>query len=747
MTPPLSQRPRVLLIDDDRMTRLLVRKALENSDMTVDEAHDGGEGLELFRAQRPDIVLLDLIMPGLDGFSVCRAMREIPDGQHVPILMMTGLDDAESIEHAYEAGATDFITKPITLPLLGHRLRYMLRASRAFLDLTKSQASLANAQRIAALGSWDWDLRDDTIVWSEETFRICGLNPGQTIAGRRAFLQIVHPEDVAQVEHHLSMPTKVDEWSGLDHRIVLPDGSERVVHTQGVPAFDDSGKIIRISGTLQDITERRRAEEEIRRLAFYDTLTGLPNLEWFKEMFNRAEARVRRNDGQQMAFLCIDLDRFKRVNDTLGHSFGDLLLKAVAGRLQGCVRRSDALALQAKSSVAADLVRLGGDEFTVLLDDFDTAQGAVALALRVMESMAEPFSIGEQELAVSVSVGIAVYPNDGTTFESLLKNASSALYYAKEQGRNNFQFYTHSMNATAREKLDLENRLRKALERGELALHYQPKVDLNTGHIFGVEALMRWREPELGAISPARFIPVAEETGLIVPIGEWALRTACAQTKAWQLAGYSGLSVAVNLSARQFRKENAPLVIRNALAESGLAPEHLELELTESLLMHDDTAIIAALVEMKTIGVTLSLDDFGTGYSSLSYLRRFPIDIVKIDQAFTRDLELNTDAAALTRAIIAMARSLAMKTVAEGVETEGQLEFLRDNNCDAMQGYYFSRPLPANELTALLQSGKHIPPRKRGGRRYILASSVGQGLTERGLEPLRKGGVTKNVAG
>jgi diguanylate cyclase (GGDEF)-like protein/PAS domain S-box-containing protein len=621
--------------------------------------------------------------------------------------MLTGLDDAESIQRGYDAGATDFTTKPIALPLLGHRVRYMLRAGRAFLDLAKSQASLANAQRIAALGSWDWDLANDKIFWSEEIFRICGLPPGQVIAELDSYLNVVQVEDREQVTQCIKAALKEGKRFGLDHRIVLADGSERIVHAHGEPTLNETGKVLRFAGTLQDITERRRAEEQIRYLAFFDSLTGLPNRQWFKEMFSHAQTRATRADAR-MAILCLGIDRFKLINDTLGHSVGDKLLQEVAHRLKSCMRGSDPVAVDMETDVTNDLARLGGDEFTVLVDDVSQVQDIVNLARRILATMIPPFSFDGHEITVSASIGIAVYPNDGTDFDNLLKNADSAMYYAKDQGRSNFQFYAQSMNASALERLSLETRLRKALEREEFELHYQPKVDLKTGRISGVEALIRWRDPDLGLISPGRFIPVAEETGLIIPIGEWALRTACAQASMWHGAGFIDLSMAVNFSARQFRQQNISQLVRQVLTDTGLEPRYLELELTESILMHDDKALIDTLRELKEIGVVLSLDDFGTGYSSLSYLRRFPIDIVKIDQAFIRDLNDSVDNASLTKAIIAMARSLNMKTIAEGVETQDQLGFLSANQCDAIQGFYFSRAVPANELTAMLREGRCI---------------------------------------
>ncbi|MES2355271.1 MAG: EAL domain-containing protein [Pseudomonadota bacterium] len=745
MTTITLHQPRVLIVDDDLMMRVLVRKSLEESKMTVVEAADGTKGVEIFQQQRPDVVLLDVMMPGIDGFEACRKIRELPGGEHTPILLLTGLDDAESIQRAYDSGATDFITKPIVWPLLGHRVRYVLRASSAVLDLAKSQASLANAQRIAALGSWDWNLLDGKIIWSDEIYRICGFTAGQTMSDLSAFLNTVHSEDREQLKQSIADAVKDCTSFGIDHRIVLSDGSERIVHAHGEPTIDETGKVVRLAGTLQDITERRRAEEQIRYLAFFDSLTGLPNRQWFKEVFNHAEVRAKRS-GAKMAILCLGLDRFKLVNDTLGHNVGDRLLQEVTKRLRGCLRNSDPVAMRDGNDVA----RLGGDEFTVLLNDVHNVQDINKLAHRILDAMIPIFNFDDYEITVTASVGVAVYPDDGIEFDDLLKNADSAMDHAKRQGRSEVQFYTESINTTALEKLQLENRLRKAVERNEFELHYQPKVDLKNGNISGVEALIRWRDPEVGMISPARFIPVAEETGLIMPIGEWVLKTACAQIKAWHQAGYTGLTMAVNISARQFRQQNIPQLVRQTLGETELDPSCLELELTESVLMHDHQAVVEILRELKKIGVLLSLDDFGTGYSSLSYLRRFPIDIVKVDQAFVRDLTNSPGDASLAKAIIAMAHSLNMKTIAEGVETQGQLAFLSEHQCDAIQGYYFSRPVPAKDLLTLLVEGKRIPDadlyRERLKHAVLLMDNEESTISALKLSLVREGYRLKSLA-
>ena len=436
--------------------------------------------------------------------------------------------------------------------------------------------------------------------------------------------------------------------------------------------------------------ERRRSEEQLAYMAQYDHLTGLANRALFKDRLEQSLARTRRS-GNLMALMFLDLNRFKAVNDTLGHGAGDLLLREVAKRLGGCVRESDTVA------------RMGGDEFSIILDDLTEAQQVALVARKLIDSLARPFVLDGHEAFVTTSVGIAVYPaSDGA---SLTADADSAMYSAKEHGQNTYRFHTPEMNAQARELLDMEGKLRRALDQEEFLLYYQPQVDLTTGRIVGTEALLRWRHPELGLVSPGRFIPVLEGIGMMVRVGEWVLRTACRQAVAWQRDGLPPLRVAVNLSARQFGKQDLIGLVNSVLGETGFDPHRLELEITESLLMEDIESNSRLLNALKTSvgGLQVAIDDFGTGYSSLYYLKTLPIDVLKIDQTFIRDLTTDPDDATITTAIINLAHNLGLKVIAEGIETEGQLAYLREKVCDEGQGYYFSHPLPASEFTELLE--------------------------------------------
>ncbi len=455
---------------------------------------------------------------------------------------------------------------------------------------------------------------------------------------------------------------------------------------------------------MSEISHRKRAEERIRHLAYYDDLTGLPNRQLFREQLQGA-LKSAQHRGHQVGLIFLDLDRFKQVNDTLGHSVGDELLCEVSNRLLQCVRFNDYVG-RAEAQPKDEISRLGGDEFTVLLTKISDPHDAAKVAERVLEALSRPIPASGYELFTSASIGIAIYPHDGEDMETLLRNADTAMYHAKSQHRNNFQFYNEAMNATAMRKMHLAGRLRHAMDRHELLLYYQPLRQAVSGELSGAEALLRWTDPELGPVSPEEFIPIAEDMGLILAIGEWVLRTACAQAMVWQNDGFREIRMAVNVSTHQLRHAGWSETVAQILEETGLSPAYLELEMTESAILQNDDATIEALRALDDMGVSMALDDFGTGYSSLSYLRRFPFDRLKIDRSFVCDIINNPDDAALTTAILAMAQSLQLRVVAEGVETQEQAEFLRDRGCDELQGFLFSRAVPASDFVRFLDRHK-----------------------------------------
>jgi diguanylate cyclase (GGDEF)-like protein len=448
----------------------------------------------------------------------------------------------------------------------------------------------------------------------------------------------------------------------------------------------------------EEVKERVRSEEQIQYLAYHDGLTSLPNRSLFSKLLNHGISQAHRRK-KELAVLFIDLDRFKNINDTLGHDAGDTLLKEIGQRLKQCLRDSDTVA------------RLGGDEFVVLLEELDDQKHVSVVAHKIQTSLVMPFATLGQEFHVTASIGISTYPTDGEDEQTLMKNADIAMYRAKEEGKNNFQFYSKELNEHSLERLTMESNLRRALERNEFRLHYQPKIDLRSGQITGVEALLRWQHPDLGMVAPAQFITMAEETGLIVPIGKWVLQTACRQNKAWQDQGLPRLSMAVNLSARQFSDENLLQDITSIVKESEMDPTLLELEITESMLMLNVEKAIRTLDALNEMGIRLAIDDFGTGYSSLSTLKRFPINSIKVDRSFIRDLPGGADDQSITEAIIAMGRTLSMTVIAEGVETKEQADYLRAQSCDEYQGFYFKKAMPADELAMLLQT---LPPAASG---------------------------------
>lgn len=808
---PMREQPLILVVDDEAGQRLLAGASLRQGGFTVLEAEDGQQALALFQREPPDIVLLDVVMPGLDGFAVCEALRDLPGGRHLPIVMVTGLDDVESIERAYQAGATDFITKPIQWLVLHHRVRYILRASQALLGLRESEERFRTlvqaagsiilvvdrqhcllecnraAERFFALrkgellgAEWrdvlplteEWIVAEDSRNW-ESTIRALdgderavlwnisrfadaeGLPAGWVIVGQditerrrseeimRKLSWVVEQNPISilitDINGHIEYANpKFVEVSGYALNDILGNtpyflqtntlSLEQRQHLQQTIASGSvwqgelcnrrkdgeffweaahvsaihapNGAITHFIWLREDITARKQAEERIRFLAYYDHLTHLPNRVLLQERL-RSAIEAARSASRLLALMFLDLDQFKRINDTLGHGAGDTVLQEAAHRLQECVRQNDYIA-RAETPMGQDLLaRLGGDEFVILLTEINHADDAIRVAQRIQIVIARPFLVQGSEVFIGCSIGIALFPADGDDMEVLLKNADTALYYAKDQGRNNYQLYADWMNVAAVQRFGLESRLRRALENRELALHYQPQVSLRNGHIVGVEALLRWRSPELGLVPPLDFIPIAEETGMIVPIGDWVLRTACEQALAWGSVGLAGLRMAVNLSARQFEDVGLPTRIAKILAETGLDPHRLEVEITESLLMKEGA--LGILQALKALGVHLSIDDFGTGYSNLGYLRRFPIDRLKIDKSFAQDINHQQDRNAIAAAIIAMARSLRLGVIAEGVETEAQLELLQELRCEEMQGYYFSRPCAPQELEAILR--------------------------------------------
>lgn len=557
--------------------------------------------------------------------------------------------------------------------------------------LRKSEERFHLLTRATNDAVWDFNVSKNEYWLSEEFENVFGykLNESQTIQLESWWLN-VHPEERERVmsSFNETMRGNAQCWSE-EYSFRRADGGYVFVLDRGYIIRNASGQAVRAIGTMMDITQRKQAEEIIRYQAVYDQLTGLPNRILFNQRLLASLRQAKKNQ-KMLAVMFLDLDRFKKINDTLGHAAGDRLLEGFAGRISDTLRSTDTVA------------RWGGDEFTVLLPDINSLEDAVKTAQRILDNLKPAFKVEEQPLHVSSSIGVAVYPQDGEDAETLVKNADAALYRAKERGRNNYQLYTSTINPQGSQLLNLENRLHEALEQGEFELFYQPKVNITTWKIEGMEALLRWQHPELGLVSPATFIPIAEENGLIVPIGEWVLQTACTQNKAWQDALQPDLRVAVNFSARQFQQFNLVQMVAKCLERTGLAPKYLELEITETTAMQDVDYTTKVLRELQSMGVQIALDDFGTGYCSLNYLKKFPLNILKIDKSFVSELTTDPCERAIANAVATLGRDLNLSVVAEGVETKEQLDCLRSLHCHEIQGHYFSKALSAGDASKLL---------------------------------------------
>lgn len=686
----------VLVADDDETIRLLAAKALEKAGFQVCEADNGEEAVSIFDRVRPDVVMLDVMMPVKDGFSACLDIRGRLHGKLTPILMVTGLDDVDSIRQAYEAGATDFVTKPINWLILGHRVRYMLRARRSVEALHDSEERYALASQGANDGLWDWNLKTNEIHFSSRWKGMLGYGDDEAGNTPEDWFGKVHPDDVDQVKVALDAHiTGVSPHFESEHRLRHKDGTFRWMLSRGLAVRDEDGTPYRMAGSQTDVTERRSLSEQLLQDAFYDSLTKLPNRSLFVDRLGHALARGKRLGSHQFAVLFLDLDRFKLVNDSLGHMLGDALLVETAERVRRLIRPGDTIA------------RWGGDEFVILLEDVREVECANRVAERIHELFHTPFLLDGHELFTTVSIGIAIGSEDYKRPEELLRDADIAMYRAKEE-RGSCVVFDRSMHKSAIEQLELENDLRRAMERCEFRMFYQPIVNLETGEVASLEALIRWMHPTRGLVPPGSFIPVAEENGLIVPIGEWVFREVCRQIREWWEVG-TKVRVAVNLSARQLKDRNLPLLLSGIVEEAGVTAESIDLEITESAVINDWELVQDTLAALQSLGFRLCLDDFGTGYSSLSYLHRLPVTKLKIDRSFLEKMAYSTEHSGIVQTILDLAGRLKMDVVAEGIETEGQLERLKEMKCKLGQGYLFARPLDQESTTSLVRTRSPLP--------------------------------------
>ena len=699
---------RILVVDDNPVNLGVLVDNLEVHGYEVLVALGGNEALDRVRFAKPDLVLLDVMMPDMDGFETCRRLKAQADSRDIPVIFMTALTDVDSKVKAFAAGGVDYVSKPFQIEELMARVRTHLSLRRTQLELLaqKSDLEVEVAARHAAEDSLrDSELRhrrlfetaaDGILVLDCDANTIYDLNArcGQMLGLGPDEARGRYLEDIAAFRDmggkaivealRTSGQMKWDEWSWQ-----RPDGSTVSVEVLGTTYR--AGHRLLAQCTFRDIRARKEAEARVRYLALHDALTGLPNRTLLMDRLNQSIAAARR-DGSQIGLLLLDLDHFKHINDSLGHFIGDALLEEVARRLRGVLRESDTPA------------RLGGDEFVVAAR-LEKPGDAEILAQRILDAFKPVAKVGRHDLHIGSSIGIALYPGDGDNPAALLQAADTAMYQAKKKGRGGYRLFTHDLSIAAERWHTLSNDLHGACERGEFTLHYQPQVAADNSEITGFETLLRWNHPTQGLVQPGLFIPLLEEHGKMVEVGRWVLSQACRQNAAWQAQGLPKVRVAVNLSAQQFYRGDIVHAVRDALDESGLAPEWLELELTESLTLDDTETTMRIMRELKGLGVKLSLDDFGTGWSSLGYLKRFPLDRIKIDRSFVRDIVSDHSTAAIVHSILDLARSLELDCVAEGVETTEQLERLREERCPGIQGFLFSQAVEARAVPQMLVSG------------------------------------------
>jgi diguanylate cyclase (GGDEF)-like protein/PAS domain S-box-containing protein len=698
-----------ILIVDDTPENLAVLSQILQAHFTVRAANGGERALKIAASDpKPDLILLDIMMPDVDGYSVLARLKADPATRDIPVIFVTALNASEDERRGLALGAVDYITKPIRPAIVLARVRTQLELKRAR-DRLREENTYLEAEIMRRIRQRELILMSagEGIYGTDPAGNISFINPTATnllgytqeeLLGRHAHASF-HRHRPDGSPYPISDCPLMNCLNGnfsirnMEEVFWRKDGTALEIEFTCQPIVE-AGKNLGTVVTFRDIGERKRYLREIERRSNFDEITGLPNRNLLTDRLAQGIERCCES-GRSLAVLLLNIDRFKNINDSLGHAAGDTVLHEAAQRLF------------AHTPAGVTLARIEGDEF-VLVAEIGHPDEVAQLVQPLLSALAVPYLVDERQFFLTASIGIALYPRDGESVNSLLQNAGAAMARAKIAGGNACQFYAAEMNARALERLDMENGLRRAIDNNELVLHYQPQLSLKTGKIIGAEALVRWQHPERGLVPPNDFIPLAEASGLIVPLGEWVLRTACAQNHAWQLAGLPPLTIAVNLSARQVAAQDIVLLAGNVLKETELEAKYLEIELTESMVMADADAFIHATEQLKGLHITLSIDDFGTGFSSLSYLKRFSIDRLKIDQSFVHDLTQDPNSAAIALAIISLAHSLGLDVIAEGVETEAQLGYLFAHQCDEMQGFHFSRPVPAAEFEALLRAGRKL---------------------------------------
>ena len=711
----------VLIVEDTPASLKLLSDLLTEAGYYVRQAPNGELALWTAQSRPPELILLDIRMPGIDGFEVCRRLKESPELRQVPVIFLSAQHDTDDKVRGFALGAVDFIAKPFQAEEILARTDAHVRLSRAQHALAVERALLE--QRVAErteelakeveqrraneeflrLASQVFEATQDAIVVTDREAKIVATNPAFTqisgyeaaeVVGRNVLMLHAGEEDAAAFDQMLQSVLKTGLWSGeiLARR---KNGDTYPGLLSASVVRDAAGAVMNHVAVFMDITERKAEQHLIDFLSNHDALTGLPNRLVARQRFDQTLTAARR-EGRCVAVMCLDMDRFKSINDSYGHDVGDKALQVISQFLTDCVREGDTV------------TRQGGDEFQIIVADDAQLSATMALAQKILAGLRKELVIEGQQITVTSSIGIAVSLTDGDSFDELVRNADTALFRAKQIGRDNYALFTERMDAEIRDKLAIQGQLRGAIARGEFEVHYQPQMCLKTGMMVGAEALLRWHNAVLGRVPPNRFIPLAEEYGLVNSIGEWVLESVCAQIRVWQDAGLGDIKVAVNLAAGQFANDATVPYVESTLRKFGIAPACLGLEITEGTVMGDPNKAVAALRKLKDIGVSISLDDFGTGYSSLSYLKRFPIDVLKIDKSFVDDVTTSANDAAIALSVISLAHNLNMRVIAEGVETREQVRFLTERGCDEMQGYFFSQPLNGEAFTVLLRERRNL---------------------------------------
>ena len=683
---------KILVVDDSPSTRLFARASISHLGLEMLEAETGIEALSIFDRESVGLVLLDVGLPDLDGFEVARRIRAHANGAQTPIIMLTGKDDVESIQKAFDVGATDFASKPVSGLILGQRLLFALEAASRQRELDRQRQELEETQKHAQIGRWTYHPAERRLEMSEGARSIFDLPEGDDL------LDAVVQRTPAQEQDRLfSLIEDLAEEGGeveMKHVLLDSGGGERVVYTHARKERSATGWSVTISGYSQEITAREDAERRARYLAQHDRLTGLKNQEFLRETLEMTIARQRRTRTKS-ALLLLNLDHFSRINDLRGRDAGDQILCATAERLVQSLRESDLVASGAVQHKT--VARVGGDEFSVLLSDVKQPTDVARIAVRLLESVQAPIDLGDEVIKLTGRIGIAISPDDGDRIGDLIANAEAANRHARESGNSPFEFYRSEMNESARERLGLESDFRSALDRHEITVNYQPRVDMRTGVVVGAEALARWNHPEIGFVSPEVFVQLAEEAGLTFEFGRQIIETTLAQMRDWRVAGYEPIGVSINVSPTLLLDERLPGLFEEAMERFGLPASSIEVEITETVLIKRERDAETALGKLKALGLSIALDDFGTGYSALTHLQVFPVDVLKIDRSFVIALG-HERGRAIVRGVISMAHAMGLRVVAEGVEDLAQRAFLAEAECDEEQGYLVSKPVPATDF-------------------------------------------------